>query len=349
MNEEDLPPPPQKQFPHPLPLLYPTPPCPAKTINGFAPKSVEGRMDKNYRYARQQQQNEPWTSLVMLPGFIPLTIGNKPLSGHYQELNGKPVAVAFCQGRKETKDKMEDEHLVTDLRFQVENECYQGDLFGVFDGHRGEQAARFVKENLQTYLKRALEQENKEKLTIEGIFNALKACCKSLDAHYVGTDGTTATIAFVFQNQIFVTNVGDSRVFVIQNKEAFQLTEDAQPSLKRYEKTIKKLKGIVSFNQVNGRLGMARSIGDHDVVGEEGQCCVSPSPKITSWLLKPKEECYLVLASDGLFVASTDNIGRIIHEAIEMHMPLEQIAKRLVYSMNRQGSVDDMTVIIVKL
>ena len=129
----------------------------------------------------------------------------------------------------------------------------------------------------------ALESNNQDGLTEEGIFKALHECFRKLDENYTGPDGTTATVALLLDGKVWVANVGDSRTILVKDGKAIQASEDAKPTMARYKKKIEKLGGEVIFNRVNGYLAVARAIGDKSVIGTTGQCCVSPSPIITTY------------------------------------------------------------------
>lgn len=74
----------------------------------------------------------------------------------------------------------------------------------------------FVKAQIKTYLINELESNNPATLNDEGIFIALKKCFKKLDADYHGEGGTTATVAFIIKDEIWVANVGDSRTIFVK-------------------------------------------------------------------------------------------------------------------------------------
>ncbi len=82
--------------------------------------------------------------------------------------------------------------------------------------------------------------------------------------------GTTACIATVHQNHLITANLADSVLFaVIYSPEgkvigARRVTQNLhKPNQKSEEQRITSQGGRVFFNRVNGRLGVARAIGDH--------------------------------------------------------------------------------------
>lgn len=323
-------------------------------------KTIAERIEKNRAYALAQQAKQKKKGFKVenkaLPDEIKVFVpkeGEKErkISREKLELNGRKVGMACCQGMRPT---MEDAELVAHQSFKVKDGEHSFDLFGVFDGHGGIVAPAYVKLNIVPYLKNALEYHNQETLTDDGIFYALKACCQKLGTDYPGFDGTTVTMAMVLSEKIWVANVGDSRTILVKDGKAIQVSEDAKPEMERYEKTIKKLGGFViktlRTSRVNGILSVARAIGNKHLLGENGECCVSSSPKIAYYLLEDFKEGYLVLGCDGLFdLATTDEVGQAITIMESWGESVENMSTRLVYNAIARGSTDNVTVIVIKL
>lgn len=284
-------------------------------------------------------------------------VRHRVLYGGTQAVNGRDVGFAFCQGARE---KMQDTLIGVHQSFIIKNEEHAFELLGVFDGHgtAGDIAAAYVKQNVTQYLKEALEVNNEESLTDQGISDALKECCQNLEADYAGPDGTTALMAVILNGKVWIANVGDSRAIFVKDGTATQASEDAKPEIPRYKKTVEKLGGCVrrrlgegEVDRVNGVLAVARAIGDKEIVGRDGKtCCISPDPKISYYSLEEFKNGYLVLACDGLYdVATTNEVGRAITQMDELGETVEIMSKRLVHSAIYKGSQDNVSVIITKL
>lgn len=293
---------------------------------------IEGKLEKEFQDAQLQMALERDVERFT---YEPLK-----MEIPHEEVISLNAGAAFFQGRRAT---MEDDHLMTE--FQYEDQSAK--LFGVFDGHGGAKASVFVRKNLQTYLVRNLDRFG---MTDEGIFNALKMTFAELDRDYQGRDGTTATTAFIFGGKIWVANVGDSRTVLNDKGAPTQLSEDAKPGMNKYRKGVQKRGGFVTFflfidtPRVNGRLAVARSIGDHTIIGADQHRCTSPRPKI---IQIPEKGSHLILACDGLWdVAST----RQIVEAVENDgsSPCE-IAQKLVQDAYLSGSTDNISAMVIKL
>lgn len=329
--------------------------------NRIDPKSIAGRLEKNRKYAESQQaaervkgfeiEKDDFSEKITI--FISLLQAvERDIHGEKHEVNGRGVGIASCQGMRPT---MEDAEIAANQSFKVKDTEHSFEVFGVFDGHGGDKASAYVKANIQQYLKNALEDQNPETLTDEGIFKALKACCQKLDADYDGADGTTATITVILNGKIWVANVGDSRTILVKGNKVVQASEDAKPGMDRYKKTIEKLGGCVinyfGIDRVNGNLAVARAIGDKNIIGDDGKtCCISPNPKITCYSLDDFKGGYLVLACDGLYdVASTNEVGKAISKMEKAGDSVENMGKQLVYQAITNGSKDNVTAMVVKL
>ncbi len=313
----------------------------------FIKKTISQRIESNKKDAIEQQMKEEKKGFLMEEE-LASSIAGKPIFREYRTVDGKEISLACCEGRRDT---MEDAHLIESDYIQVQGKKHYYQLFGVFDGHGGSECSAYVANDLNMWLQEALQNNNENELTEEGIFKALKECFIKLDAAYSEKGGTTATVAFIIDQKIWVANVGDSRTILIDEKgEVIQASEDAKPASKNYYKKIEKLGGFVRFERVNEILGVARAIGDKTIIGDSGKCCVSPNPKITCYPVEEFKNGYILLACDGLFdVASTNEVGKAIKEMVADKDIHDFVSLKLVYQAIKNGSQDNVTVMMVKL
>jgi len=311
-------------------------------------QNINERLERNRGYARTQQEMESPQQFVIKDDKIPDEVCNKPLVTEAKMINRREIGIAFCQG---IRPAMEDSHLASQVKFYVNGQEYVADVFGVFDGHGGAKCSAFVEAYLTAYLKEALEVNNTLTLTDVGIWDALKACFKKLDADYQGEDGTTATVALLLENKVWVANTGDSRTILVKkNGATVQASEDAKPSEERHRKKIEHLGGFVEMGRACGELAVARAIGDKEYVDGRGVCCISPNPKITNYSIDDFIEGYLVLACDGLYeVATSDEVGQAIHQMSSEKRSMENMSKHLVASAIIQDSWDNVSVMVIGL
>ena len=118
--------------------------------------------------------------------------------------------------------------------------------FGIFDGHGGEGCSEYLKENYLNYL-----VENKNfpfdiRLALTESFEKIEEaffkekCSTSLELS--DRSGSCALVSIIFDNKIYIANIGDSRAIMSINGGAKvkPLTTDHKPSdPKEYERAIK--------------------------------------------------------------------------------------------------------------
>ncbi len=266
--------------------------------------------------------------------------------GHVEaeKVGSHHVGICHFIGRR---PEMEDEHLAARFDLKINQKVYPVELFGIFDGHGGNEAAKFLKERLRGMLEHTLVEMNPDTLTDQGIWNALKMAFVKLNEEFKGNAGSTATLAMILNEKLWTANLGDARTILVNGNEVMQLTEDANPTDPRYLKGIQNRGGAVFWNngmRVNGQIAVARAFGDH-LVGP----AMSARPKITMISMnKIQPNSLLVLACDGVYdVASTRQVGgalknRANHEAAEL-------AKNIVFSTFQAGSTDNLSAMVVKL
>ncbi|NWT52960.1 PPM1L phosphatase, partial [Erythrocercus mccallii] len=277
------------------------------------------------------------------------------------EFKSHNVAVYSIQGRR---DHMEDRfEVITDLV----NKTHPS-IFGIFDGHGGEakaltrlpllapqSAAEYVKARLPEVLKQHLQDYEKDKehsvLSYQSILEQqiLSIDREMLEKLALAYDeaGTTCLIALLSDKELTVANVGDSRgVLCDKDGNAIPLSHDHKPYQLKERKRIKRAGGFISFNgswRVQGILAMSRSLGDYPL---KNLNVVIPDPDILSFDLDKLQPEFMILASDGLWDAfSNEEAVRFIKERLdEPHFGAKSIVLQSFY----RGCPDNITVMVVK-
>ncbi|KAF0852991.1 mitochondrial putative pyruvate dehydrogenase phosphatase (PDP) [Andalucia godoyi] len=233
---------------------------------------------------------------------------------------------------------------------------------GVFDGHSGKRASVFAADLLPKTLSKLLmdnglasvdpvEQEQRfldivARCMREAVLLTDKSFCK-LATMQQWTDGTTAVAAFIHSGHMFLSNTGDSRaVLCSKSQGAFPLTRDHKPDDPAEAERISSVGGFVKFSsgayRVNGILAMSRAVGDCflKAVG------VTAEPDLYHRKLRTDDE-FLIIASDGLWdVLSSDTVHKV---ASENDASPQLAAERLVELAYRNGSMDNISVVVVDL
>ena len=220
-------------------------------------------------------------------------------------------------------------------------------FFGVYDGHGddGDKIAKFAANNVQKKIKRS---SNFAKNIPDAIIDSFiethneMANDKKLKEQSLQS-GTTATIAIIRGNKIYIGNAGDSRT-VISSRSKIVSSVDHKPNSEIERKRIESIPGgFVSkpnIWRVQGHLATARSLGDVYL-----NPYVTPLPDVVVHEITPQDE-FMILGSDGIW----DDINN--EEAVEVvrkSKNIKEAAENLKDLAIQRGAEDNITVLIVDL
>jgi len=238
-------------------------------------------------------------------------------------------------------------------------------VFAVFDGHDGAAASSFCSKNLVKFVttNKLFSEDMKLSLT-QGFLKTDQKFLEKLE-----DSGTTAVVAVVTDEKVFVANTGDSRCVVSVAGVAKALSRDHKPNLKdelaRIEATGRSVEESseivfgkrVKVARIDGKLAVSRAIGDaeykDDPSAEPAQHAVTAVPEIQEIEINQENPSFLVLACDGLWDVMTnqevvDFVATRIGSATT-HEQLMEVAKELVENaISTLGSSDNVTVVLVK-
>lgn len=155
-------------------------------------------------------------------------------------------------------------------------------VYGVFDGHGGSNASKFISEILPLTIKQAIEVEinklsienklklldplNEETLFILDFTKILKNCFMKVDHKFYydpnNNSGSTAVVVVIFKGYIITANTGDSRCILSRDGNVKNLSFDHKPKNLGELIRIHNDGGYVSQNRVNSILALSRAFGD---------------------------------------------------------------------------------------
>lgn len=223
-------------------------------------------------------------------------------------------------------------------------------VFGIFDGHGGNQVAEFVRDH---FVKELVSCENfkneKYSEALEDTFKKMDELMKTksgeeeLKSHveqpknddseeerfepygdiiaeegYAGLCGCTACVVLLVGDYIYCANAGDSRCVVSKSGKPLEMSIDHKPSNPDEEKRIKEAGGHVFWDRVNGMLNVSRALGDltyknsTDLDENEQQVTCVPGVKRTKI---DKDVEFLVIACDGIWdCGKNEDIINYIHK-----------------------------------
>ncbi len=343
----------------------------------FDESEVSKSLKRSLRLAREQMHAE----LPPNPDFdetVEEVLFPEMEDVHSMIVGGLNVGVAQKNGLRPT---LEDRYLATEVTFDTLDPNYKTEkvakLFAVFDGHGGAEAVNFASSRLPHYLSRNLTRLFKVGVTDGSIQQALRTTFQELDRDYGGNAGTTACVALLIDNKLFVANVGDSRAIISLRKHSYlqrywkswpqiasflglgflfrktvQLSKDQKADDPEMIRGVVKRGGIISKAdkepaKVNGMLALPRAIGDWDIRGINGEKCISPLPKITK-INNPTG--LLLLGTKGFWhTVTTEQAGDILDTFDKHHLRCHIAAAKLAQAAQKSGSDDNITVMMAAI
>lgn len=146
--------------------------------------------------------------------------------------------------------------------------------------------------------------------------------------------GTTCVLLLVREGKVFIGSVGDSRVYIVQNHNAIQLTKDqsyVQMLVDSHAITPQQARTHPRRNEITNALGLPNM---------KPATVLSQNPIATK-----AGDCFL-LCSDGLSgMVDDEKIGKIVSK---YDVNINQRAKMLIDEANKNGGTDNITVQIVE-
>lgn len=236
--------------------------------------------------------------------------------------------------------------------------------FAVFDGHSGKHTARYLAKNLHLRIINTPEFKNGiiEQAIIKGVMNCDS---KMLKDGIANGSGSTGVFALLNETDLYVGNVGDSRIIASINGKAKPLSFDHKPFEENEKRRIYKAGSFVRNNRVRGQLAVSRAFGDF-----EYKCNASISPRyqeVTAYpdIFKHKIEHnweFIFLACDGIWDVLTNQqvvdmvVQRIANKVepkdicekiMDICLTSQESVRRLPIPVGWGAGYDNMTAILV--
>jgi len=330
-----------------------------ETKTHTCPKKIEAFLKEELNRATiQQAYLKPKTQNIFERTFIFLFGENtKTTPMQVQDYQEYGCVVAAAKG---IKVSMEDVYLANRFQVIVGGQIKTAVVSAIFDGHGGDECAKFASEYLTEFLIKYIEANNKSELSNLGIWNALTLALVHLSQSYNPSQypegqfnwgaGTTANIILTIDQTKWIANVGDSRAVVVKhNGTVQQLSEDAKAGLLRYKERVDMRFGTVVYDpidvpRINGQLAVGGALGDHNLNG-----AVSARPAITKLDMTDPDlkGAMLVQASDGLWdIFTPEQVAKLCIRLSQNGKSNQSIAEALVQSAYQKGSADNITVLI---
>ena len=249
-----------------------------------------------------------------------------------------------------TREHNEDAFVVADLargeplsfdHLRTERASHRGTLFMVADGMGGAAAGEIASEMAVEVVLQQMRRRWRDGSTVEPVafVGTLKAAAEVANAtiHHYAADhpelrgmGTTATIAGLLGDTLYIAQVGDSRAYLVRDGVAIQITKDQS----LMQKLIEAGEITVEEAEMSDRRNIILQ-----ALGPE------PHVKIDLTHQTVRRDDILVLCSDGLSgLVKAEQIARAVTEEANP----ELAAERLVDLANSSGGPDNITVVIAR-
>jgi len=276
---------------------------------------------------------------LMHNGIVEGPVTKKESSDGRCEAMGLSWGVSCMQG---WRSSMEDVHLVIP---QLQGVGWEGtSVFGVMDGHGGEEVARFCARHLPAEIatcdcndvKGALihaYERMDEMLADPSNLQELQAMSSTtfLSSKNVDPDkvGCTAVVCCARRDTLVIANAGDCRVVLCRRGRTINMTTDHKPNMPSERTRITKGGGVVvaqragprTIYRVNGELSLSRAIGDlylkrNRALAPKDQI-ISCTPDIATFKRQAGDE-FMVLACDGVWdVLSSQEVVKHVRAQLQ--------------------------------
>jgi len=282
---------------------------------------------------------------------VRITNPQSPMSSGRSAPEGDVTVTVF--GRTDvgrTREHNEDAFVVADLTtdnatLQPEVRTHltgtKGSLFMVADGMGGAAAGEIASAMAVDIVLGELrsgwlaEPSNESEMFVRALKRATKTANERINSYATSHPefrgmGTTATVAGLLGDTLYLAQVGDSRAYLVRNGTARQITKD--------QSLMQKLIEAGELTEEEAEHSERRNI-ILQALGPE------PTVKVDLTHQQVRRGDVLVLCSDGLSgQVPREDIGRIVSEDTDLNLA----CKRLIDQANAAGGPDNITVIVAR-
>ncbi|XP_010423831.1 PREDICTED: probable protein phosphatase 2C 67 isoform X2 [Camelina sativa] len=274
----------------------------------------------------------------------------------------------FSMAMIQANSVMEDQCQIESGPLTFNNTTVQGTFVGVYDGHGGPEASRFIADNIFPKLKkfategREISEQVISKTFAETDKDFLNAVKKQWPTNpQMASVGSCCLAGVICNGLVYIANTGDSRAVLGRSERggvrAVQLSVEHNANLESARQELWSMHpndpNILvmkhSMWRVKGVIQVTKSIGDAYLKKAEfnrepllpkfrlpehfTKPILSADPSVTVTRLTPKDE-FMILASDGLWEhLSNQEAVDIVHNA-----PRQGIARRLLKTALKEAA-----------
>lgn len=259
------------------------------------------------------------------------------------------------QGLRESN---EDQHVYFLNLNGEEKKMNKINFVGVFDGHGGKAVSAFLKKNIAKQFAKLNDpaiyfNTSSASKFLNQVFNDVEEKLEKKHPRACNYTGSTALCGVISNNKannkriLWIANVGDSRaVLCNENMEAIQLSQDHKPNNVNEKKRIEQLGGKIKYDGSDWRindLSLSRAFGDL-----ESKPYITHLPQIFKYTLN-KNDNFIIFACDGLWDVLSNSAAVNYVNNLAYKKYKGNYAKKLAEKAIKEGSTDNVTVVILFL
>jgi serine/threonine protein phosphatase PrpC len=208
-------------------------------------------------------------------------------------------------------------------------------LFVVADGmgghEAGEVASKIAVDTVCQEVREGVAQKREPLSLIEHAVQQANTAVQCEGKARGASMGTTLSIAYVTDSIAYIANVGDSRVYWVENGTISQITED--------HSLVAKLVAAGKLTKEDARQHpksnlLYRTVGTDDVI------------KVDTFRVGLRKGGSLLLCTDGLWGMVPD---KELHTVCSTEKNIKKVCARLVKKANENGGLDNITAVVVKV
>lgn len=259
-----------------------------------------------------------------------------------------------------SKDSMEDEHIrIDDLSGHLGSH-FQSPMpsafYAVFDGHRGPEAAAYMKRNAMRLFFE--ESELPQTTDIDAVFlkdleNSHRKAFLLADlalkdeSSVASSCGTTALTALLLGRHLLVANAGDCRAVLCTKGQAVEMSQDHRPSYLPERRRVEEMGGRIDYDYLND-LSVTRALGDWDLKFPLGSSSpLIAEPDVRQVVLTEDDE-FLIIGCDGIWdVMESQYAVSFVRRMLRRYDDPERCARELVREALCLNASDNLTVIVI--
>lgn len=214
---------------------------------------------------------------------------------------------------------------------------------GVGGHNAGEVASSIAVTEISSYImskEKALKKKKTDIFSIiaEGLSRAnLKIIKEASENESCSDMATTAVVAVIPDDVAYISNVGDSRAYLMRDGEIIRLTEDhtvANRLMREADMTEEQIEEFGNNANINPFSTITRALGSKE------------NAEADNYSIMMKENDMFLLCSDGLYEEVTEEK---MLEISEGSSNAQAACEKLAEEANRNGGHDNITAILIKI